>query len=200
MNYIEHLLILISTVTECVPISAFDFLVGIPIGITSSVVGLKICVITVGTKKYKSIIKRKKKKHKIVLLAKSKLNRIDTLISKALIDPVISHDEFILINTVLKEFYDSKKDIKNSNDKLKFKLYIKAMASYCLKCRKNTESKIPKVVKTKNGRIMLLSKCTVCDSKKSKFIEEQDARELLRKLTGIKVPSLFDLPIANILF
>ena len=200
MNYIEHLLILISTVTECVPISAFDSLVGIPIGITSSVVGLKICVITVGTKKYKSIIKRKKKKHKIVLLAKSKLNRIDTLISKALIDPVISHDEFILINTVLKEFYDSKKDIKNSNDKLKFKLYIKAMASYCLKCRKNTESKIPKVVKTKNGRIMLLSKCTVCDSKKSKFIEEQDARELLRKLTGIKVPSLFDLPIANILF
>ena len=40
------------------------------------------------------------------------------------------------------------------------------MLSYCLKCRKNTESKNPKVVKTKNGRIMLLSKCAVCDSKK----------------------------------
>ena len=44
------------------------------------------------------------------------------------------------------------------------------MLSYCLKCRKNTESKNPKVVKTKNGRIKLLSKCTACDSKKSKFI------------------------------
>ena len=48
------------------------------------------------------------------------------------------------------------------------------MLSYCLKCRKNTESKIPKVAKTKNGRIMLLSKFAVCDSKKSKFIKQQE--------------------------
>ena len=41
------------------------------------------------------------------------------------------------------------------------------MLSYCLKFRKNTESKNPKVVKIKNGRIMLLSKCEVCNSKKS---------------------------------
>ena len=46
------------------------------------------------------------------------------------------------------------------------------MLSYCLKCRKNTESKYPKVIKTKNGRIMLLWKCSVCDSKKLKFIKE----------------------------
>ena len=39
------------------------------------------------------------------------------------------------------------------------------MLLYCLKCRKNAESKNPKIVKTKNGRIMLLSKCPVCDSK-----------------------------------
>ena len=45
------------------------------------------------------------------------------------------------------------------------------MLSYCLKCRKNTESKNPKVVKTKNGRIMLSSKCEVCDSKQSNFIQ-----------------------------
>ena len=56
------------------------------------------------------------------------------------------------------------------------------MLSYCLKCRKDTESKNSKVVKTKNGRIMLLSKCTVCNSKKSKFIKEQEARELLSSL------------------
>ena len=60
------------------------------------------------------------------------------------------------------------------------------MLSYCLKCRKNTESKNPKVVKIKNGRIILLSKCEVSDFKKSKFIKEQ-ARWLWSTL-GIKTP------------
>ena len=46
------------------------------------------------------------------------------------------------------------------------------MLSYCLKCRRNAESKNRKVVRTKNGRTMLLSKCALCDSKKSKFIKE----------------------------
>ena len=59
------------------------------------------------------------------------------------------------------------------------------MLSYCLKCRKNTESKNPKVVRTKNVRIMLLSKYEVCDSKKAKFIKEQEASGLLSSL-GIK--------------
>ena len=45
------------------------------------------------------------------------------------------------------------------------------MLSYCLKYRKNTESKNAKVARIKNGRIMLLSKCAVCDDKKSKFIK-----------------------------
>ena len=52
------------------------------------------------------------------------------------------------------------------------------MLSYCLKCRKNTESKNPKVIRTKNGRIMLVSKYAVCDGKKSKFIKEQEASGL----------------------
>ena len=56
------------------------------------------------------------------------------------------------------------------------------MLSYCLECRKNTESKNPKVERTKNGRIMLLSKCAVCDSKKSKFIKRQEASGLLSSL------------------
>ena len=65
-------------------ISAFASLVGIPIGITSSSIGLKICVITAGIKQYKSIIKKKKKKRdKIVVLEKSRLNSIAFLISKA---------------------------------------------------------------------------------------------------------------------
>ena len=74
------------------------------------------------------------------------------------------------------------------------------MLSYFLKCRKNTESKNPKVARTKNGRIMLLSKCAVCNSKKLKFLRDQEARELLSKLTGKKVPILIDLPILNALF
>ena len=53
------------------------------------------------------------------------------------------------------------------------------MLMYCFKCRKNTKSKNPKVVRTKNGRIMPLSKCAVCDSKKFKFIKEQEASALL---------------------
>ena len=51
------------------------------------------------------------------MLAKSQLNRIEVWISKALIDSNVSHDEFVLINNLLKEFCDMKEEIKNSNDK-----------------------------------------------------------------------------------
>ena len=116
LNYIEHFLILASTITGCVSISAFSSLVGIPIGIASSTIGLKICVITIGIKKYKLIIKKKRKKHdKIVLSLKSKLNSIEVLISQALIDLSISHNEFVLINNVLQDFYHMKEEIKSSN-------------------------------------------------------------------------------------
>ena len=69
------MLILISTVSGCVSISAFASLVGISMRITSSATGLKICVITSGIKKYMSIIKKKKKKKhdKILLLVKYEL-------------------------------------------------------------------------------------------------------------------------------
>ena len=64
------------------------------------------------------MIKKMKKKHdKIVLLAKSKLNIIEVLILKALIEPNISHDEFVLINDILKELHDMKEEIKNSSIK-----------------------------------------------------------------------------------
>ena len=56
------------------------------------------------------------------------------------------------------------------------------MLTYCLKFRKNIESKNRKVLTTKKGRIMLLSKCTVCDSKKSKFFKEQEGSRLLTSL------------------
>ena len=118
LNFIDPLLIVISTITGCVSISAFGSLVAIPIGITSSAIGLKICAITAGIKIHKLIIKKNKQKHdKIVLSAKSKLNSMEVLISNVLIVSNISHNEFFLINNVLKEFYDMKEEIKNSNNK-----------------------------------------------------------------------------------
>ena len=72
LSYIEHLPILPSTATGCVSISAFASLVAIPVGITSSAVGIKVCV-----------IKKEKKKHaKILFLGKNKLNIIEVLTSK----------------------------------------------------------------------------------------------------------------------
>ena len=61
------------------------------------------------------------------------------------------------------------------------------MKSYCLKCRKDTENINPKVSKTSNKRIMVLSKCAICRSKKSRFIKNQEAKGLLSNL-GINTP------------
>ena len=61
------------------------------------------------------------------------------------------------------------------------------MRSYCLKCRKNTENINPKVSKTSNGKTMVLSKCAICDSKKSRFIKNAEAKGLLSNL-GVRTP------------
>ena len=74
------------------------------------------------------------------------------------------------------------------------------MLSCCWNCRKNTQSKNPKVVRTKNGTVMLLSQCAVFNCKKSKVLKEQQTRGLISNLTGIKIPILNDLPILNTLF
>ena len=59
--------------------------------------------------------------------AKYKLNSIEALNSKALVDSNISHDELVSINNALTEFYDMKKEIKISNNKWKGKVYVKYM-------------------------------------------------------------------------
>ena len=85
LNYSKHFLISASTITRCISMSDFASLIGIPIGITSSAIGLKIWTITAGIKKYKSNIKKKKKKYeKLALLAIS--NRIEVFIPRAAID------------------------------------------------------------------------------------------------------------------
>ena len=73
------------------------------------------------------------------------------------------------------------------------------MLSYCLKCKKNTESINPKVSKAINGRMMILSTCSICGSKKSKFIKKQQAKGLFSNL-GLRTP-LNKIPVlGDILF
>ena len=73
------------------------------------------------------------------------------------------------------------------------------METYLLKCRKYTKNINPQVSSTSNGKIMILSRCEICNSKKSKFINQQEAKGLLSKL-GIKTP-LSKIPlVGDILF
>ena len=73
------------------------------------------------------------------------------------------------------------------------------MKSYWLKCRKDTENIIPRVSNTSNDKKTILSKCTTCGSKKSRFIKYQEAKELLSNL-GVTTP-LSKVPIlGEILF
>ena len=73
------------------------------------------------------------------------------------------------------------------------------MVSYCLKCKKSTESINPKVSKTTSGKVMILLTCAICDSKKSKFIKEEEAKGLLTNL-GLRTP-LSKIPVlGDILF
>ena len=61
------------------------------------------------------------------------------------------------------------------------------MKSHCLRCRKDTENINPKFSKTSNGRTILLSKCAICSSKKSRFLKNQETKGLLSNL-GITTP------------
>ena len=113
LNYFEHFLVSLHATRGCVSFSSFASLVGISVGIASSIIRLNICEITAGINRYKPIIKKKRKYKKIVLLRKAKLDTIEVLISKTLIDSYISHDKFALVNNVLREYNETKEEIKN---------------------------------------------------------------------------------------
>ena len=72
------------------------------------------------------------------------------------------------------------------------------MLTYCLKCKRNTKNIDAKIIKTKNGRLALSSKCIVCGSIKSRFMKEKEAEGLLSNL-GIKTP-LSKTPLLNAFF
>ena len=61
------------------------------------------------------------------------------------------------------------------------------MKSYCLKCKKYTKNINPQLSSTSNGKLMILSKCAICGSKKSKFIKKQETKGIL-SILGIKTP------------
>ena len=132
MNYIEHLLILASTFTGCVSISDFASVVGILVGTTSSTVGLKACIITIRSNKCKSIIKKKRKKNhdEIVFLVKIRLNIIEVLISKALTNLNIIHDDFIWIDNMFKQYEETKSRLEIL--KKIFLMWLKSKKIICI--------------------------------------------------------------------
>ena len=100
-DYIDKVLIALNATSGGVSIISFTSVVGAPVEIVSASFTLMFSLTTGIVKKLLSITRKKKKKHdKILMLAKSKLNSIETLVSQALIDLEISHEEFV---TVLKE-------------------------------------------------------------------------------------------------
>ena len=115
---LTRLLIVLSATSGGVSTISFTSIVGAPVGIASASLTLFFSLTTEIVKKLLNITRKKKKKHdKILMLAKSKLNSIETLISQALIDMEISHEEFI---TILKEKdkYEKMKDnLRSENEK-----------------------------------------------------------------------------------
>ena len=114
--YVDKILVVLSAASGGVSIISFKSAIGGPVGIASVSFTLIFSLATGIVKKLLDITIKKRKKHdKILMLAKSKLNSIDTLISQALIDMDISHEEFI---TILKEkdrYEMMKENLKNKN-------------------------------------------------------------------------------------
>ena len=120
-DYIDKVLIVLSAVSGAVSIISFMSVVGAPVVIASASFTLIFSLTTGIIKKLLSITRNKKKKHdKIIMFAKSKLNSIETLISQALVDMEISHEEFATLFKE-KDKYEKLKEmgeVKMKNKKL----------------------------------------------------------------------------------
>ena len=127
---------------------------------------MKICAITAGIKK----TKKKKKYDSIVLLGKDKLNTIEILISQALLNLYITHDEFVSVHNMLREYYQMKENIKNPKNFREMHC-IKVMAIYSVSCKKYTANENSRVRKTKRNSLVLLSNCAISGKKKTTFIK-----------------------------
>ena len=117
-DYLEKIINVLSATTGGVSIISFTSIFGAPVGIASASFTLIITLTTGILKKLLNITRNKKKKHdKILMLAKTKLNSIETLISQALIDMVISHEEFITILNEKDKYEKMKDNLRSENEK-----------------------------------------------------------------------------------
>ena len=117
-DYIDKILIVLSATTGGVSICSFTSVVGAPVGIASASFTLIFSLTTGIVKKLLSTTRNKKKKHyEIFMLAKSKLNSVVTLISQALIDMQISHEEYIAILKEKDKYEKMKENLKSENEK-----------------------------------------------------------------------------------
>ena len=181
LNYVEHLFILTAVVTGYVSISAFASLVAFPFGFTSSEVEIKICTITAGIKKYKSIIKKNKKKNdKAVLPGKDKLNSIEVLVSKALIDSYISRYKYVSVNSVLRNYYEMIKRSKKSWN------FCGIMESYRVTCKKYTANENSSVRKTKQNRLMLSNIKLCCLWQEKNFLLLKIKKLIVFRIINLK--------------
>ena len=112
-NYIDKILIVLSVTTGGVCIVSYATVVGAPVGIASAGFTIVFSLATGIMKKLLSTTRKKKKKHnKTLMVAKSKLNNIETLVSQALIDMEISHEEFIAILKEKDEYEKMKENVR----------------------------------------------------------------------------------------
>ena len=117
-DYIDKILIVLSATSSGVSIISFTSIIGAPVGIASASLTLIFSLTTGIVKKLLNITRNKKKKHdKIFMLAKSKLNSIETLISQALIDLDIGHEEFITILNEKDKYEKIRNNLINKNEK-----------------------------------------------------------------------------------
>ena len=117
-DYIDEILTVLSATSSGVCIISSASVVGAPVGIASASFTLIFSLTTGIIKKLLSITRNKKKKHdKILMLAKSKLNSIETLVSQALIDMEISHEEFNAIIREKQKYERMKENLRNASEK-----------------------------------------------------------------------------------
>ena len=117
-DYIDKVLIVLSATSGGVSIISFTSIIGAPVGIASASFTLIFSLTTGIVKKLLNITRNKKKKHdKILMLAKSKLSSIETLVSQALIDMEISHEEFVTILKEKDKYKKMKDNLRSQNEK-----------------------------------------------------------------------------------
>ena len=114
-DYFDKSLIVLSVTTGSISIASFATVVGAPVGMRSVSFSLAFSITTGIVKKLLKTTKNKKKHNKIVMLARSKLNSIESKISKALMDNEISHEDFETIINEEKKYRELKESIRMMN-------------------------------------------------------------------------------------